>query len=276
VEAQGIPVIGSALFNIVYQTNPDFYPSGTTIVASSYGELDAAKKSGKTNFGLFYCAEAAACASAVGLFQSLAPSAGVKFAYDAKVSAFASNFTAQCLAAKEAGVDVATSGTDSLTATRIATDCAQQGYHPTWVSTDGSVTATFLHTPALNGALSDQPDFPYADTSVPADQAFQAALKQYAPDVINNPANFSENDAEDWAGGMLFVAAAEAAQIGDNPTPAEVKQGLYALHNATLGGITPPLTFNPGKPNVVKCYFFMGIKSGQFTTPYGLQTSCQP
>jgi branched-chain amino acid transport system substrate-binding protein len=121
-----------------------------------------------------------------------------------------------------------------------------------------------------------QPVFPYGDTSVPNDKAFHDALQQYAPDVINNPQNFSENDAEDWAAGMLFVAAAQAGHLGDNPTAAQVKQGLYALHGETLGGIAPPLTFTPNQPTVVKCYFVMGINNGQFTTPDGLKTFCQP
>lgn len=276
VQAQGVPVIGSAIFNSVYGTNPDFFPMGTHIVAEGYGMLAGAKLLGKTNFGLFYCAEAAACAQSVPLYKQLAPVAGVKLQYDAKVSAYASNFTAQCLAAKGAGVTVATSGTDALTATRIAAACAQQDYHPLWVSQDGSVTGAFLTTPALNGTLSAQPVFPYADTSTPAEQAFDAALKQYAPDVINNGANFSENDAEAWTAGMLFVAAAQAANLGDNPVAAQVKQGLYALHGATLGGLAPPLTFTPGKATQVPCYFYMGVSGGHFTTPYGLKTFCMP
>ncbi len=276
VQAQGVPVIGAAIFNSVYGTNPDFFPMGTNSIAATYGELALAKSQGKTKFGLFYCAEAAACAQAVPLFKSLAPSLGMTLAYSGKVSAYASNFTAQCLAAKAAGVDSATSGTDSLTATRIAANCAQQNYNPAWVAQDGTVTAAFLNTKALDGALTVQPVFPYSDTSVPNDKAFHDALEQYAPDVINNPQNFSENDAEDWTAGMLFAAAAQAAHLGDNPTPAQVKQGLYMLHGETLGGIAPPLTFSSGQPTVVKCYFVMGVSQGKFTTPDGLKTFCQP
>jgi branched-chain amino acid transport system substrate-binding protein len=276
VQAQGVPVIGAAIFNSVYGTNPDFFPMGTNTVSAIYGELALAKAAGKTKFGLFYCAEAAACAEAVTLYKSLTPALKINLAYTAKVSAYSSNFTAQCLAAKSAGVDVATSGTDTLTATRIAANCAQQNYKPIWVGQDGSVTAAWLHTPALDGALTVQPVFPYGDTSVPNDKAFHDALQQYAPDVVNNPQNFSENDAEDWAAGMLFEAAAKAGQLGDNPTPAQVKQGLYKLQGETLGGIAPPLTFTPNQPTVVKCYFVMGISKGQFTTPQGLKTFCQP
>lgn len=275
VQQQNIPVIGSAIFNFVYQTNPDFFPMGTTVVASQYGVIAAAKKLGKSHFGLFYCAEAAACAQAVPLFQALAPSAGITLSYSGKVSAFSSDFTAQCLAAKAAGVDVAESGTDATTATRIAAQCAQQGYHPAWVGQDGTVTLAWQNTSALSGALTAQPVFPYTDTSVQGERDFQSALKQYAPGIIGS-SSFSENDAEDWAGGQLFLAAAKAANLGDNATSAQLVQGLDSLHNETLGGIVPPLTFTQGQPTHVNCWFYMGVEKGRFTTPYGLTPDCTP
>jgi branched-chain amino acid transport system substrate-binding protein len=275
VQQQKIPVVGSAIFNIAYQTNPYFFSPGTTTVAASYATLAAAKKLGKSKFGLLYCAEAPACAQAVPLFQAMAPMAGLSLAYSAKVSAFASDFTAQCLAAKDAGVDVMESATDSVTATRLAAGCAKQNFNPGWVGQDGTVTLNWLNTPALNGALTAQPVFPYQDTSIPAERDFQAALKQYAPGIIGSP-SFSENDAEDWVGGMLFVAAAKAANLGDNPSPAQVLQGLYSLRGETLGGLVVPLTFTEGKPTAVTCWFYMGISNGKFTTPQGLTTDCVP
>ncbi len=70
------------------------------------------------------------------------------------------------------------------------------------------------------------------------------------------------------------AAAAKAGNLGANPTPSQVKSGLYALSGATLGGLTPPLTFKSGAPNPVHCYFQLGIKNGQFTEPNGTRYSC--
>lgn len=273
VQQKGVPVIGSAIFNIAYETNPDFFSPGTTTIEAIYGELAAAKKLGKTKLGLMYCAEAAACAQAVPLYTSLAPKAGVDLVYTAKVSAYAPNFTAQCLAAKDAGATVLTAGTDAATAVKIADDCAAQGYHPAWVSQDGSVTTAFLSSSALNGALTVQPVFPYVDQSTPATKAFHQAMAQYAPSTYHS-SSFSENAAEDWAGGMLFVTAAKAGNLGNDPTSAKVLDGLYSLHNETLGGISPPLTYTRGQPTKISCWFYMGIKNGKFTTPYDLKTFC--
>jgi hypothetical protein len=48
-----------------------------------------------------------------------------------------------------------------------------------------------------------------------------------------------------WVGGKLFEAAAAKAKLTPDSTPEDVKKGLYALKNETLGGLAPPLTFRP-------------------------------
>ena len=57
-------------------------------------------------------------------------------------------------------------------------------------------------------------------------------------------------------------------------TTAQIKKGLYSLHGATLGGLTPPLTFTKGSPTPIDCWFWVGISHGKFTTPYGLKPVC--
>jgi hypothetical protein len=52
---------------------------------------------------------------------------------------------------------------------------------------------------------------------------------------------------------------------------------LYTIHNNTLGGISPALTFTQGaKTNLTDCWFLMRTSHGQYTTPYGLRTFCLP
>jgi branched-chain amino acid transport system substrate-binding protein len=77
-----------------------------------------------------------------------------------------------------------------------------------------------------------------------------------------------------WAGGMLFAAAAKAANLGDNATAAQVYTGLYALQGDTLGGLAPPLTFHQGQPTSVNCWFYSVINNHQFTSPYGTAPTC--
>ena len=49
VQQQKLPVVGSAIFNIVYEENPDFFSPGETTVSGSYSTLAAAKRLGDTN-----------------------------------------------------------------------------------------------------------------------------------------------------------------------------------------------------------------------------------
>jgi branched-chain amino acid transport system substrate-binding protein len=103
----------------------------STAISSNYigyEILEAAKKVGATKLGVFYCAEAPACAQAVTAMKSTAPKVGgIDVIFDASILASAPSYTAQCLAAKSKGVDalfIADAPAPSLAA---AASCAQQG-----------------------------------------------------------------------------------------------------------------------------------------------------
>jgi branched-chain amino acid transport system substrate-binding protein len=273
VESKGIPVIGTP-FDAIFTTNADLFPSGTTLQSIQFASMAEAKKSGDDNFSIFYCAEAATCANSVVMLKGLAPKAGETVSYTPQISASQTSYAAQCLGAKQAGVNAIEVGEASVTVLNVFASCAQQGYHPLPVGNGGTVTAAWAKDPNLNGAVTVQPNFPVFNLTTPAEKDFQAALQKYAPAVLSSP-DFGENEAETWAAGMLFVAAAQAAHLGNNPTPAQVVQGLYDLHGDTLGGLAPPLTFTRGDHSV-NCWFTMDISGGQFTTPDGQGTTCEP
>jgi branched-chain amino acid transport system substrate-binding protein len=74
---------------------------------------------------------------------------------------------------------------------------------------------------------------------------------------------------EIWTGAALFQAAVEA--VGSGPvTPASIKQGIYSLKNATLGGLTAPLNFTPGKVSLNNSYFSYYIKNSAFVENHGM------
>ena len=273
VQSKGVPVIGTP-FDAIFAANPDFFPSGTTLQTIQFGAMAEAKRSGNTNFALFYCAEAATCANSVTMIKGLAPKAGETVAYTPEISASATSYAAQCIGAKQRGVNAIEIGEASTTTLNVFASCAQQGYHPQVVGNGGTVTSAWAKDPDVAGAITIQPNFPVFDLTTPAEKDFQAALQKYAPSVLTSP-NLGENEAETWAAGMLFVAAAKAGNLGDNPTPADVIKGLYALKGETLGGLAPPLTFTHGSHSV-NCWFTMDIQNGAFTTPDGQGTTCEP
>lgn len=264
VATQGVPVVGGVTPEAPFLTNPDFFPSGAQLVMLIDGTWALAKRSGKHTIGTLYCAESPICAQIVPLGKGLAALNGLKFASES-ISATAPSYAAPCLSIKSAGADALYVADNATIVSRVAAGCAQQGYNPTEVNTISSGTNAWLADPQMNGALLAGTNANPYDASTPAVQQFQAALSKYAPGVLHT-AQFSNDDIYPWTGGRLFQAAAAAAHLGPNSTPADVKKGLYALHNETLDGLAPPLNFTPSKPAFIPCYYTIAIKNHQFTS----------
>jgi branched-chain amino acid transport system substrate-binding protein len=268
----GIPVIGGINTN---SHGPDFFFTGTTTQEQIAAQFVLASKGGATKPADFYCAESPACAAAVSVTKQAAHAAGVPVVYAASVSGSASSYTAQCLAAKEAGADALNVGEDSNTVIRVFASCAQQGYKPAPIEGSTTVSADYATQPFFQGAKFVENNFPWFDNSNPATREFQSALQKYAQGTTPGPAA-----AQTWAAAKVFEAAGKAGKWGDNPTYEQVKQGLYALPKRdTFGGLTPPLSFSPEQAsattsNTVNCYFVVGVENGKFTEPQGIQTSC--
>jgi branched-chain amino acid transport system substrate-binding protein len=275
IEQAGVPVIGANISSVTFETNPDFYPDGTTINEQLSGEVALAKKVGN-KLGVLYCVGAPACVETLSQIKVAAHADGLDLVYSGAVSSTTPNYTAPCLAAQSAGVNVMAIVESSELAARIATACSQQGYKPKEVSIAASSAASWLKVPAFNGFLGASPTVPFYDHSIPATKAFYKALTTYAPSLLSsaNANGVSADDISAWAAGQLFKAAAEAVHLGNNPTSAQVIAGLHMLKGVTLGGLTPPLTFTAGKPTVVRCYFTIGITAGKFSEPKGLRVTC--
>ena len=273
-EQAGVPVVGGLSLNLPFSTNPDFFASGTSSFAMVYGVLASAKSSGG-KVALLYCAEAPQCASGVPLDEALAKAAGVKLVYISKVSATATSYAAPCLGAKGAGATSTWIADNAAVTKQIADGCLQQGVKLDQLAADGSISNSWLGDPAFNNATVTELDLPYFNTSSPAGQTYQAALKQYAPSIAGTALN-DPNDTYAWAGGLLFQAAARAGNLGASATSADVKKGLYLLHNETLGGFAPPLSFTAGKPDLVNCYFTFQIDGSKYVESDSPKTTCAP
>jgi branched-chain amino acid transport system substrate-binding protein len=272
VAAQGIPVIGGLSAEAPFLTNPDFYPSGTQIAVTTVSQGALARGAGKAHFGIAYCAESPVCAQIDPLGKAAAALYGLKYSSQ-KISATAPSYTAPCRQFKDAGVDALYVVDDSAIVTRFVDACAQQGYKPLVVTESTSIDATALKDPTQVGSLATAQNANPYDTSLPAVAAFQAALKKYVPGVVGGP-SFSFGLMFPWAGAELFEAAAKAGQLTPSSTPADVKKGLYALRNETLGGLAPPLTFTAGKPAFVACYFTEKVQGGTLASTNGDKPAC--
>jgi branched-chain amino acid transport system substrate-binding protein len=271
--AAKIPVIGMTHSgeNDTYRTNPDFFGAGMNDITSVYMQDKAASLTGKTNFGVVYCAEIAACATAIPVIKAAAADNGVKIVYSGAVSATQPNYTAQCLAAQSAGANSIVID-DQLP--KFGDDCAKQGYHPQWIESEGTLNQVLRTDSTYNGVLADVAFAPWFLDNTPALQEFHAA--------VGNEVNTSAvpyTVIGTWTGAQLFEAAAKAGVSASDTSPSsqDIYNGLYSLNGTTLGGLSAsPETFTQGKPSILTCTYMMGIKDGQWVAPYGLQTFCMP
>jgi branched-chain amino acid transport system substrate-binding protein len=275
VQQAGVPVVGMATSAEPYYTNSDFYPEGQTEDSLFSGIIKAVKQAGAKKFALFYCAEAVQCQEGIAPLQAAAKGAGLSVVSTQEVSASAPNYTAQCLAAQQAGATVIFTADSQTVDEKIIQDCYTQGYKPKVVIDGEILLPSLTTTPAINQATYfTVPNMPYF-ANTPAIKAMNTALKKYAPTILKD-VNYGELPMEAWVAGKLFQAAAVAGHLGANgaPTSAQLVKGLDSLHGTTLGGLAPPLTFTAGKPHPVDCWYYALLKDGKYSTPFGLNPVC--
>ncbi len=272
VQQQGVPVLGGQETDSGYK-NPDFFPPGATFnYTNPVGAIVAKQHHIKTEAAL-YCVEVAICAESVHGGAKIAAKYGIKYVYTAGIGFAAPNYTAECLAAKQAGAQAMTVGDASAIVDKVAQDCATQGYKPIELSSDGTVAIAWLGIPAMEGNIDTQANLPWFVHSS-ATKTMYAALDKYAPDVPKGQ-NFGEIVLQSWSDGAELQAAVAAGHLSATPTSAEILAGLYALPSGTtLGGLAPPLHFVKGQPANNSCFFVMGIKNKQFVELNGGKTVC--
>ncbi len=266
----GVPIVGGGS-SAAIPNDPLYFPSGTSSASLSYGLFYALKKAGATKIAIPYCAEIALCAQAVAFGKPAATANGLQVVWGGSVSSSSPDLTPQCLAARSAGADGVEVALTEQEGIHFAQACSQQGWNPIYSLTTSAVDNQILNVPALKSVTSAQQVAPWFETSTPALQEYQAAMAKYEPGTkISGPASLQA-----WVAGKLFQAAVSASG-SSTVTPASVITGLYNLHEDTLGGLAPPLTYTKGQSANIKCFFLVGVQNGQYTAPQGLQPACQP
>jgi branched-chain amino acid transport system substrate-binding protein len=252
--------------NFLCQADPNYFPSGTTVIAGIYGYMAATQQAGANSYGVVYCTEIVACKQALPVFQGFAKQLNLRYVSPVGASLAAADYTAQCLVMKNAnatGLEPA-----GPPAKKFADDCARQSYHPIYSQGAGSWQNAYLQDPNLDGTTGDTEDVPWFY------KGSQTAKFQAVEGKVLAATNYPYNVSTTYAAALLFATA--LAHAGSNPTAADVYSGLYAMHNETLGGYAPPLTFIKGKATIVPCYFPMRIKNGAFVATNGATPQCQP
>ncbi len=264
VEAAHIPVVGVFTAAGTFDTNPDFYPEGTTDTSIFPAIVATAKAAGATNISNFYCAEAATCALGAPLVSAAGKHAGVPDVYNESISFAAPNYTAPCVAANQQHVSSLFIADASSVIIRVASDCAVQNFQPIYVIDGETFGMNLAAAPALKQKLWAMfTDLPfYANT--PAVRAFDTAMDKYYPGQREKASVLDEDAFMAWVSGKLLENAITAGHLTAKETPstAEIIKGLTSLKGDTVGGLTPPLTFAAGKTHHINCWFEGRVQNG--------------
>ncbi|MDT7544107.1 MAG: branched-chain amino acid transport system substrate-binding protein [Actinomycetota bacterium] len=272
LESKHVPVVGGDCAEYVWNQSTMLFPQCPAYVSSIWGIAHVGAVYGKgKKFGAIICSEAAACTSTKTEWfdHGLAKNAGVDPVYEADVSIGQPDFTAECLDAQRAGVQIMSIVADVGTVGRVVNSCDRQGFHPQYVQGSGTMDAHLATLPGMADALVQLNDFPWTVSGNALVDEFRAAYQAYAPDDPLTP-----NASQGWASAKVFQKA--AAGIGSTPTSAQILEGLWSMRGETVGGLAPPLTFARNRPAPdAKCSFAMQVKNGKIAAPFGLKTVCR-
>jgi ABC-type branched-subunit amino acid transport system substrate-binding protein len=171
-------------------------------------------------------------------------SLGYKIIYERAVAPTETDFTADIVRMKDAGVefwDLRNQNVANIA--RMVAEAAQQNFHPQVTMTNSEYDASFFNLiadpTAANGILTDQPFAMFLGEdakSVPEVGLFLKWMKKTHPDVT--PDLFAMYS---WASAALFVQALKAAP--QNPTRADLISALKNIHSFNDNGLGPRPTW---------------------------------
>lgn len=273
-----VPVIGGDGLDAAWNESPYLFPAGAGILGVVRGAIKQARDAGKSNFGLLYCVEAAVCTNVARIIPTESERAGGTVSYRAAISLTQPDFTAQCQAAKNAGVEALGLAMDGASMARVARSCASISYHPLLVTNGLVLSASNAADPAIrkNTLSSSSPVAPWMveTQDTPGQREYHAALEKWAPNAAP-----TGNSIAAWAAGKLLEAAIGklgADASGKTLSSAHVMAGLGKITQETLDGLTPPITFRPGQKFAppMDCVFFTLLTDKGWTAPRGSKPVC--
>ena len=273
LKEKGIPVLGGNVFTLEpWISNPMFFPQGMTSIPQITSIVDSVAAAGYDTIGSLACAEASQCSAANDFIKSLSKTAGLEYTYGGLISSTAPDYTADCLAAKDADADaivllIATADQGN----KVADDCARQDYTPAWVIPGAAIGPGYLND-SFNNAINNAPVMPWF-VKAKATKDFHAAIKKYT-DLDLNEVDLPLTAPDAWVSGLMLQKAVELSGATGLPTTADILAGLAKFQDESLGGMAGNLTFTNPEDKNQYCYWTVVIKKSKFTMPGGTTPVC--
>ena len=268
-----VPVLGTEGSGDYAYDHPMYFPQmslGMPFVNSSV--FSAARQvvpTGRTKAGTIICTEApVSCDNLERGWVENAEKVGFQYVYRGRASIAQPDYTAECLSARNAGVETLFIGLDPNSLGRVVTSCARQGYRPQYATMSNVVLDRFKGDPNLDALATFSPVFPYFQSGTPASDAFRQALQAYGQNL-----EVGVGTAIGWTAGKLLERA--ATQLDEPPTSEAVLRGLWTVRDDSLGGLTYPLTFVENQPKARKtCWFDITIQKGAWVAVGDSKMTC--
>jgi branched-chain amino acid transport system substrate-binding protein len=260
LKTKNVPIVGAVGGNAQNDQTPLIYTAQAASTAGMHSFALILKQQAPQvkKVGIIYCQEAPACLQQETGVKAYAEQQGFQVAYTGQASLAAPDFTAQVLAAKAAGVEAIYLTMDNPSSIRITNDAARQGWKPIFVG-----NSTIYNRNADAALAKLPPDIAFYAYSTAAPFGLAPGLKPYLDAVAKYEpgGDIGDNGTGSWTAGLLLEAIAPT--FGNDVTSADITNGLLGLKNETLGGLTPPLTFNDGPHgDVNQCIVVLQYKNG--------------
>ncbi|MGQ0465847.1 MAG: ABC transporter substrate-binding protein [Sporichthyaceae bacterium] len=272
-----IPVIGGSVGQDQWFTTPHFYPEVARADDLIAGLLKQGAERGKKRLGLLYCVESPVCAEISKKVKAgVGAASGLELVYESPVSVTQTDYTAQCLNAQKAGVDLLGLGLDGASMTRVARSCASVGYRPLLTTASFAIGTAQSKDEGLRsfGVVTASGVAPWFANDVPGLREYGRAMERWAPSLETDGASISA-----WTSAKLFEAvvagAGQSARSGPL-TSALVEQGARTIRGVTLDGLTGPLDFTSDAKRAAGngCSFFQFLGPQGWTAPRGSTPDC--
>jgi branched-chain amino acid transport system substrate-binding protein len=277
VEAAQVPAIGGTTGTLVEFNNRRFFPAGASVDDLILGLLRDGVDLGHKRLGVVYCVEASLCTDDYKKVRDeYAKEAGAQLVYDSPASITQPDYTAVCLNARDAKVDLLGLALDGASIARLARSCDAVGYRPLLATSAAVFSPENAADPTVRkfGVATVTGEAPWFLDDQPGLTTYRQAMARYAPTTLLTGAA-----TIGWTAAELFRAAVEkvADQARNGPiTTALVIQGLGRIHDDGLGGLVSPLGFTPDEPHATStgCVYYELLTTAGWTAPRGSRPVC--
>jgi branched-chain amino acid transport system substrate-binding protein len=274
LNSRKIPVVGGSGTEPWYTTSPLFFTQiiagEVAIEATTASYARSAKAANMTKMGLVTCSDGVqVCEDTARSVPKYAAKYGVELAYQGRASLAAPDFTANCLAARNAGVQILYLALDANSYQRFGRSCASVDYKPRYGIAQPVMLAEVARDANMQGSPGVSYTAPFFFNANPAIAEFHKAMSQYAAGVpLTGSASLG------WSAAKLLQAAAR--RLSPVPTSADILEGIWSLDGEDLGGLTAPLRFRRDGPTVPPvCYWQVVVADNSYKSPDNGRRHCE-